>query len=115
MKKILSMIVMGFAGLAISNANEISATSLNESENFQVNNEVFLAADSVKRTMVQSSDLPEAIHTKLTEDEFMGWVILNAYFIEPEEKEAYYEITLQRVEEDELRVVKFDSSGRIIP
>ena len=114
MKRILSVIVMGFAGLAISNANEISTANMNESENFQVKQEVVHATDSVKRTMVQSADLPEAIHTKLTEDEFMGWVILNAYFVEPEEKEAFYEITLQRVEQDELRVVKFDASGRII-
>jgi len=115
MKRILSVIVMGFAGLAISNANEISTATLHESETFQVNNEFVFAADSVKRTMVQSADLPEAIHTKLAEDEFMGWVILNAYFVEPEENDAFYEITLQRVEEEELRVVKFDSSGRIIP
>ncbi len=114
MMKMLSVIVLGFAGFAIANANETTKVNLKDTESFQVNNEVVLAPDSVKRTMVQPSDLPEAIHTKLGEDEFQGWVILSAYFVEPEEKEAFYEITLQRLEQEELRVVKFDASGRII-
>lgn len=115
MKRMLSVLVLGFAGFAIANAAETNNVEAREALSFQVNNEIVLAQqDSVKRTLVESADVPEAIHTTLGGDEYMGWSILSAYFVEPEEATSFYEITLQRVEEQELRVLKFDASGRVI-
>lgn len=114
MKRILSVLVLGLAGIAIANANEPTNTELKDITSLEIKLEVMSAQDSVKRTLVQPADLPEAVRTTLNGDEYQGWVILNAYHVEPAEATSFYEITLQRVEEQELKVVKLDASGRVV-
>jgi hypothetical protein len=115
MKRMLLVGVLGIAGFAIANANEETQVNLKDPQTFQVNNQEFLAADSVKRTAVDPADLPETIKTKLGEEEYRDWLILSAYLVEPVEKAAHYEITLHKEGEEEVRVVRFDVMGNIIP
>lgn len=114
MKKMLSVAVLGLAGIAIANAHVITEREANEARIYQVNTEVVVTQDTVKRTMIEPVDLPEAIHSTLKGDEYQGWTILSAFFVEPVEETSFYELTLQRVEVQELKVVKFDASGRVI-
>lgn len=113
MKRMLSVFVLGLAGFAIANANEITSVELRATQSLQMNNE-WVAQDTVKRTLVEPIDLPEAIHSTLRGDDYLGWTILSAYYVEPAEADSFYEITLQRVEEQELKVVKINAEGRVI-
>lgn len=117
MKKMLSVIVAGFAGIAIANA--ANATNVEVNTNVaqfpaqQIQQEETVTQDSVKRTLVDPSDLPEAIQDALRGDDYTGWVVVTAYLVEPEGQDAYYEISLQREGEEELRIVLFNPDGTI--
>lgn len=72
------------------------------------------AADSPQemRTEVQMSELPEAISSKLQEDEYQEWTPTASYLVRDENEETVYHIDLQK--EDEMKTVKFDSEGNKI-
>lgn len=114
MKRMLLLGVFAIAGLAIANANEETRVNLKDAGAFQVNNQEVLMADSTKRTAVDPADLPEAVKTKLTEEEYQTWTIFSAYLVEPVDKQPHYEITLQKEGEEAVRVVRFDAMGNVI-
>ncbi|CAN5374957.1 hypothetical protein BH23BAC1_BH23BAC1_12580 [soil metagenome] len=64
------------------------------------------------RTEVQMSELPEAISSKLQEDEYQDWTPTASYLVRDENEETVYHIDLQK--EDEMKTVKFDSEGNKI-
>lgn len=70
--------------------------------------------DTLKKTVVAPADLPVEIIITLGSDEYVGWVIDTAYFAEPEEEDAYYEITLLKEDEEEPKVVKLDENGKLL-
>src|SRR5690554_5174381 len=113
MKRMLSVFVLGLAGFAVANASEITSTEFKAAQSLEINNNL-VAQDTVKRTLVEPLDLPEAVHATLKGDDYLGWTILSAYYVEPVEKDSFYEITLQRVEVQELKVVKMNADGRVI-
>lgn len=72
-----------------------------------------VAQDSVKRTMVEADNLPQGIKTALSAEEYTGWTVTTAYHVEPEKKDAYYEISLEKLGEESPRVVKMDADGKL--
>lgn len=100
--------VLGIAGLAFANANEM------ERMNFERPMEVVAQQDSVKRTMIEPASLPDAVINTLMGDDFSGWVIVSAYFVEPVEASSFYEVTVKKEDEEESRVINLDASGNII-
>lgn len=111
MKKIFSVMILAVAGIAITNAKEVNI--LNDVNRMEIVQEVAVQ-DSVKRTLMQPQDLPDAVKNTLGGEEFVDWKITTAYFVEPEEMVAFYEVSLQREGEEDIRVVKLNANGEII-
>lgn len=112
MKKMMSVIVAGFAGMAFATAYEAN-TNAQVVGAEQIMVEELVAQDSVKRTLVESSDLPTAVQETLRGDDYMGWTVATAYLVEPEGQDAYYEISLQREGEEDLRIVLLNADGTV--
>jgi hypothetical protein len=72
------------------------------------------AADSPQemRTEVQMSELPEAVSSKLQEEEYEEWTPTASYIVRDENEQEVYHVDLQK--EDEMKTVKFDSQGNKI-
>lgn len=115
MKKMMSMIVAGFAGLAVLNAaeGEVNTNAGADSRNAIQIQEQFAPQDSVSRTLIEPADLPEGIQETLRGDDYMGWVVVTAYLVEAEGQDSYYEVSLQREGEENLRIVLFNPDGTI--
>lgn len=115
MKKMLSVMVLGIAGIAFANASEKEVVSFDQNRSVvSVVDQVIVAQDSVKRTMIEPASLPDAVINTLMGDDFNGWVIVSAYFVEPAEAASFYEVTLKKEDEEDARVVNLDESGNII-
>ena len=112
MKKLMSVTILALAGFAIVNAKD--AGEVNKMEFQAPEFEQVAVQDTVKRTMVEVANLPAAIITTLSGEEYVDWKISTAYFVEPKDQEAFYEITLHREGKEELRVVKLDQNGQVI-
>lgn len=111
MKKMMLVAVLAVAGWTIANANEAEEAVL---KHMTVNNEMQTPTqENDKRTLIEPENLPQGIKTALAAEEYTGWTVSTAYLVEPEEKEAYYEISLEKVGEEDLKVVKMDADGKL--
>jgi hypothetical protein len=120
MKKLLLLFVAGVAGLATVSANvEVKNSMPSEvmpSEIFAKS--VALGADtttqdSIKRTLLEPIDLPQSVQATLQSDEYLGWTIVTAYYVEEVGRDAYYEISLQQEGREDMRVVNLNSDGTL--
>lgn len=107
MKKMVLVAVLALGGWAFANAGEVETV-----QKYATNSETAIQ-DTTKRTLVAPENLPQGIKTALSGEEYTGWTVVTAYHVEPEKKDAYYEISLERVGEEDLKVVKMDADGKL--
>lgn len=109
MKKMMLVAAVALAGWTVANATEVEplqTPSIVVSADAQTQ-------DTAKRTQVAPENLPQGIKTALSAEEYTGWTVATAYHVEPEEKEAFYEISLEKIGEEDLRVIKMDAEGNL--
>jgi hypothetical protein len=98
MKKVIfAALALGFVSFATVNA----ATKATVSSSSEVVNE---------KVEIKPSELPEAVKTALTGEEFAGWSVTKAYVVKGEA--THYEINLTKGEE--TTTVKLDEAGKKI-
>lgn len=113
MKKMMLVAAVALGGWAFANAGE-TETAL------KINSEIHPFAiqqqqeqqDSVRRTLVEPENLPNPVKTALSAEEYTGWTVASAYLVESAKKSPYYEISLEREGEENLKVVKFNADGK---
>lgn len=106
MKKMMLVAVVAVAGWTIAYASEKVAVLDNV-----VGVEEIALQD--KRTQVESENLPQGIKTALSAEEYSGWTVSTAFHVEPDGRDAYYEISLEKEGEEDLRVIKMDADGKV--
>lgn len=62
------------------------------------------------KTPVKLEELPDAVKTTLSSDEYQGWIPSTAFAVTNEEGKKYFEIQLKN--EDQVKVVNLDSDGK---
>ena len=102
MKKImLSAAILAFAGMATVNAGTVnSKVSIATVMQFQ------------DRTPVKAADLPDAVKEALAGEEYSEWSIKEAFAVAPAEGVPFFEISLQKG--DENRVVNLNEAGEVV-
>lgn len=105
MKKMMLVAVLAVAGLVMTSANAgVVYNSMSD---------MLATQQEDRRTAVEAENLPQGIKTALNAEEYTGWTVVTAHHVEPAEKEAYYEISLEKVGEEDLKVVKMDADGKV--
>lgn len=109
MKKLLIVVGIVSAGMLTTQAKEV----VNIHENTFVLADT-TQQDSVKRTKVEINELPEAVKTTLQSEHYQGWAVISAFFVEQKDVNPFYEITLKKDDEEELKIVKLTVEGKVI-
>lgn len=112
-KMMLAVAAVALGGWAVANAGE-------KETDFEINREIQSVAiqqqqeqqDSVRRTLVEPENLPDPVKTALSGEEYTGWTVASAYLVESAKKSPYYEISLEREGEENLKVVKLNADGK---
>lgn len=116
MKKLMLLVVVGVAGLAsVHAANEERKSMPSEVisvERLAVSVDT-TTQDSVKRTLLEPIDLPQSVQATLQSDEYLGWTVVTAYYVEEVGRDAYYEISLQQEGQEDIRVINLNSDGTL--
>jgi len=102
LKKImLSAAVLAFAGMSSVNAatNSVPVSS----------SIVFNIQD---KTPVKAGDLPDAVKTTLSGEQYAGWTIKEAFSVQPADETPYFEVTLEK--DDETQVVNLSEAGEVV-
>ena len=97
----LSAAILAFAGMATVNAETVnSKISVATVMQFQ------------DRTPVKAEDLPDAVKEALAGEEYSEWTIKEAFAVSPAEGVPFFEISLQKG--DENRVVNLNEAGEVV-
>ena len=97
----LSAAILAFAGMATVNAETVnSKISVATVMQFQ------------DRTPVKAEDLPDAVKEALAGEEYSEWTIKEAFAVAPAEGVPFFEISLQKG--DENRVVTLNEAGEVV-
>lgn len=110
-KMMLAVAAVALGGWAVANAGTKETAELT-TENQPIAIQQQEQQDSVRRTLVEAENLPQPVRTALDGDEYTGWTVATAYLVESAKKSPYYEISLEREGEEELKVVKFKPDGK---
>ena len=115
MKKMMLVAAVALGGWAFASAGQTETAR----EYIAINTEIQPLAiqqqeqqDSVKRTLVEPENLPQGVKTTLSGEEYTGWTVATAYHVESRNKAPYYEISLEREGEEDLKVIKLDADGK---
>ncbi|QNL51203.1 hypothetical protein H8S90_06365 [Olivibacter sp. SDN3] len=93
-------------------AQLISADSLkNKKEVGYVLKRMETAYDDEK-TPVHPKDLPNAIKSTLSSEDFKDWKTASANFVKPYKGKSYYEIAL--LKDDDTRIARFKGNGKVL-
>ncbi len=65
-----------------------------------------------EKTPIKLEELPDAVKTTLTGEQFTGWAPAEAFVVTPEEGAKYFEVTLKKGEE--VKVVNLGEDGKVI-
>lgn len=65
-----------------------------------------------EKTPIKLEELPEAVKTTLSGEQFTGWAPSEAFVVTPEEGVKYFEVTLKKGEE--VKVVSLSEDGKVI-
>lgn len=99
-KLILSAVVVSFAGIASVKANTTD----------NVLSTTYAVQDSVTRTPVQVTDLPEPVKATLASDAVKEWTPTTASLVKDAKGNEYYHIDVKKGEE--TKFIKLNKDGR---
>lgn len=77
-----------------------------------VNNTTTEVIVQQEKTAVKLEELPDAVKTALSGDEYATWTPTAAFIVTPEEGAKYYEVSLKH--EDQVKVVNLGEDGKVI-
>ncbi|MXV51884.1 hypothetical protein GS399_12940 [Pedobacter sp. HMF7647] len=101
MKKIiLSAAAVAILGISATKASTITRPYISTNT---------IQQDSTQKATVKLTDLPEAVKTTLTSDEFKEWIPSAAFLVKSKDAE-YYEVQVTKGQE--TKAVKIDKYGK---
>lgn len=117
MKKIFIALTLLFgAAVAVSaqdststEAQDTTVIKLEGSSQYRIDD---MEADDKDRKEIDASELPEVITEKLQGTDYNGWTV-NRVYTKEKNGESMYKVELRQG--DEIKKVKFDAMGNVIP
>ena len=65
-----------------------------------------------EKTSIKLEELPDAVKTTLSGEQFTGWAPTEAFVVTPEEGAKYFEVSLKK--EEVVKVVNLGEDGKVI-
>lgn len=65
-----------------------------------------------EKAPIKLEELPDAVKTTLSGEQFTGWIPSEAFVVTPEEGVKYFEVTLKKG--DEAKVVNLSEDGKVV-
>lgn len=115
MKKLILALALSFVAAAIVNAQDTTAVQRDSTDQYSNDNDQSANEEELVFTdddRISIAELPHNAKAQLQNTSYAGWKIENAYRKKNGDKTIY---AVELLEGNEVRTVKFDSWGNLIP
>lgn len=115
MKKLILALALVLVAAAIANAQDTTDVQRDSTDQYSSDNNQSANEEDLVFTdddLISIAELPHNAKTQLQNTSYAGWKIENAYRKKKADKTIY---AVELLEGNEVRIVKFDAWGNLIP